>query len=316
MKKRNRMVALMLAAVMSMSLAACGKSGNDSQPTGQDAGVEADADADAAAESASEEAEAPEEETEDPFAAAQENMTSVTSLDAKTVMEMDMVVSADGQEQSVESVTTMDMSCFYEPLRMRMEMTVDAGEAGSVSTTLYAETDESGTCTAYMNDGTGWQSQTVSAADLDQYDFSTDMNLYLTGDYGFEEARTEAVDGANAYKYTGAITGDEMKELMLASGAMNSVSQLGLDTTQVDSMLDGLGDLAINLWIDEATLYPVKYEIDMTDAMNTLMTNMVEAMGEQGEGVSMSIPKMTMSMTCSNYNAATDFTVPEEAKAE
>ena len=97
---------------------------------------------------------------------------------------------------------------------------------------------------------------------------------------------------------------------------MNSVSQLGLDTTQVDSMLDGLGDLAINLWIDEATLYPVKYEIDMTDAMNTLMTNMVEAMGEQGEGVSMSIPKMTMSMTCSNYNAATDFTVPEEAKAE
>ena len=135
----------MLAAVMSMSLAACGKSGNDSQPTGQDAGVEADADADAAAESASEEAEAPEEETEDPFAAAQENMTSVTSLDAKTVMEMDMVVSADGQEQSVESVTTMDMSCFYEPLRMRMEMTVDAGEAGSVSTTLYAETDESGT---------------------------------------------------------------------------------------------------------------------------------------------------------------------------
>lgn len=59
MKKRNRMVALMLAAVMSMSLAACGKSGNDSQPTGQDAGVEADADADAAAESASEEAEAP-----------------------------------------------------------------------------------------------------------------------------------------------------------------------------------------------------------------------------------------------------------------
>lgn len=96
MKKRNRMVALMLAAVMSMSLAACGKSGNDSQPTGQDAGVEADADADAAAESASEEAEAPEEETEDPFAAAQENMTSVTSLDAKTVMEMDMVVSADG----------------------------------------------------------------------------------------------------------------------------------------------------------------------------------------------------------------------------
>lgn len=310
MKKRNRLAALMLVTVMSMSLAACGKSGNDSQATGQDAGAETDADA------ASEEAEAPEEEKEDPFAAAQKNMTNVTSLDAKTVMEMDMVIGANGEEQSLESVTTMDMSCFYEPLRMRMEMTVDAGEAGSASTSLYAETDESGTCTAYMNDGTGWQSQTVSASDLDQYDFSTDMNLYLNGNYGFQEAGTEAVDGANAYKYTGAITGDEMKELMLSSGALDSVSKIGLDTTQVDSMLDGLGDLAINMWIDEATLYPVKYEIDMTDAMNTLMGNLVEAMGEQGEGVSMSIPKMIMSMTCQNYNAATDFSVPEEAKAE
>ena len=315
MKKRNRLAALMLAAVMSMSLAACGKSGNDSQPTGQDASVEADAEA--GADEASEEAEAPEEQKEeDPFAAAQKNMTSVTSLDAKTVMEMDMVVSAEGQEQSVESVTTMDMSCFYEPLRMRMEMTVDAGEAGSASTTLYAETDESGSCTAYMNDGTGWQSQTVSAAELDQYDFSTDMNLYLTGNYGFEEAGTEAVEGANAYKYTGAITGDEMKDLMLSSGALDSVSKIDLDTTQIDSMLDGLEGLTINMWIDEATLYPVKYEIDMTDAMNTLMGNMVEAMGEQTQDMSMTIPKMVISMTCSNYNAATDFTVPEEAKAE
>ena len=80
-------------------------------------------------------------------------------------------------------------------------------------------------------------------------------------------------------------------------------------------MLDGIGELPINLWIDEATLYPVKYEMDMTEVMNTLMTNMVASMGEQAEGLTMSIPKMVISMTCKNFNAATDFEIPEEAKA-
>ena len=123
MKKRNRILALILAAAVSMSMAACGKSGADSE-TSTDAGVEADAgaDSDAAAEDAEEPAE---QEEADPFAAAQENMKEITSLDASTVMEMDMVVGANGEEQSLESVTTMDMSCIYDPLQMSMDMTVD-----------------------------------------------------------------------------------------------------------------------------------------------------------------------------------------------
>ncbi|MCI8431052.1 MAG: hypothetical protein HFI16_12510 [Lachnospiraceae bacterium] len=312
MKKRNRILALILAAAVSMSMAACGKSGADSE-TSTDAGVEADAgaDSDAAAEDAEEPAE---QEEADPFAAAQENMKEITSLDASTVMEMDMVVGANGEEQSLESVTTMAMSCIYDPLQMSMDVTVDAGEAGSMTTTMYVENTDDG-CMAYMNDGSGWQSQEISVTDVDQYDFSTDMGVYLNGDYGFQAEGKDEVNGAAAYKYTGSITGDEMKDLMLSSGALDSVSRIGLDTSQVDGMLDGLGDLAINLWIDEATLYPVKYEIDMTEAMDTLMNNMIAAMGEQGEGLSMSIPKMVVSMTCSNYNGVTEISIPEEAKA-
>ena len=80
-------------------------------------------------------------------------------------------------------------------------------------------------------------------------------------------------------------------------------------------MLDGLGEMTEYVWIDEATLYPVKYEVDMTDIMDALMVNLVEAMGEQAQGMSINIPKMKMTMECSNFNNATDFTIPEEAKA-
>ena len=271
-------------------------------------------DAETKSDATAEDAEAPAEEEVDPFAAAQENMMVITSVDASTVIEMDMVVSANGGEQSVESVTTMDMSCIYDPLQMSMDMTVDAGEAG-MTTSIYIEnTDDA--CMAYMNDGSGWQSQEISVYDIDQYDFSTDMGLYMTGDYNFQAEGKDEVNGASAYKYTGSNAGDEMKELMLSSGAFDSVGQFGIDTSQIDSMLDGLGDLRIDLWIDEATLYPVKYEIDMTEQMNTLMSNMIDAVGEQAEGLSMSFPKVVISMTCTNYNSVTEIAVPEGAKAE
>ena len=120
MKKRNRFLALVLAGALALSMTACGNGGADSETSG-DTGVETEEGA------ASEEAEAPAEEEADPFAAAQENMKTVTSLDAVMEMEMDMVVNANGEEQNVESVTTTDMSCFYDPLHMRMDMTVDAG---------------------------------------------------------------------------------------------------------------------------------------------------------------------------------------------
>ncbi len=301
MKKRNKILALMLAVILAMSVTACG---------GKDSGNEN------AANSADD---VQKQETVDPFEKAQKNIAKVTNMDASMVMEMDMELGANGETQTMESVTTMDMSTFSDPVRLKMDMNVKASVAGQETTqqmSVYADTLEDGTCMMYLFDGTSWYSQEgATAQDIAQYDASTDMAAYLNGNYNFEQAGTEQVDGANAYKYTGKITGDEMKEVILSSGALDQLSSLGMSSADLDSMLDGIGELPINLWIDEATLYPVKYEMDMTDVMNTLMTNMVASMGEQAEGVSMSIPKMVISMTCKNFNAATDFEIPEEAKA-
>ena len=304
MKKRNKILALMLAAALAMSMTACGGKDTGSENTASETEAEA---------------EAPAEEEIDPFAAAQENMAEVSNLDATMLMEMDMEMGADGQTQTMESDTTMEMTTFTDPLRLKMEMTMDmnAGDAGNMTQnmSIYAETAEDGTCTMYMYDGNSWQAQEVEASDVAEYNASNDMAAYLNDDYGFEAAGTDQVDGANAYKYSGKITGDDMKEVLLSSGALDQFSSLGIDSSQLEGMMDGLGEISIDLWIDEATLYPVKYEMDMTAVMDALMSNMIEAMGDQAAGLTMSIPKMTISMTCYNYNAATEFEIPAEAKA-
>ena len=105
-----------------------------------------------------------------------------------------------------------------------------------------------------------------------------------------------------------------MKDVMMESGALDSMSSLGLSESQMEEMLSGLGDIQVTLWISEADLYPVRYDMDMTAVMDGLMSAILESMGEQAEGLTMSIPEMTMSMTCSNFNSATEFSIPDEAK--
>lgn len=71
-----------------------------------------------------------------------------------------------------------------------------------------------------------------------------------------------------------------------------------------------IGELTEYIWIDEATLYPVKYEIDMTEVMAAMMDSVLESMGDEAEGVSMSFSKMKMTMHFSNFNSVEDFEMP------
>lgn len=324
---KRKFLALFLTAALALPVTACGNEDSSSTSAQGNAPVEADAEAPAGQEEEQKEEDAKEteaentdaaetqEQVEDPMAAALENMNSVTSMEMQMLMEMDMTVEADGQKEIVESITTMDMVTFTDPLKIKMDMTMDMGAEGSVSMSIYADADESGAYTMYMYDGAEWQAAPMSGLEIAEYDARSSMVGTIGEASLYTEEGTEKVNGANAYKYSYVMTGDEMKEALLSSGALNSLSSIGLTTSDVYDMLDGLGEVYTYVWVDEETLYPVKYEMDMTDVMDALMGVIVEAMGEQAEGITMHVPKLTMTMTCSNYNNAEDFTIPEEAKA-
>lgn len=278
MKKKNRVAAMVLSVIMALSLAACGGAGGDSS---------------------------------DPLAAAQENMAKVTSMDATMTMEMDM----EAGGESVETVTTMDMTVFSEPMRMKMDMSMDMGALGAVNMEVYAEEDEGGAYTMYLYDGSNWYAQAATESELDQYDFSGDISDYIESVSSFNQEGTEQVDGVSAYKYTGVISGSDMEKVMLSSGVLDSLSTTtSMDESQMAEMLSGLGDIAVTLYISEDGPYPIRYEMDMTAIMDGLMGKIVEAMGSEAGDMTMSISKTTLVLTYSNLNNATDFTIPEEAR--
>ena len=306
---KKKFLALVLTGTLVLSATACGNSSNDTSASANTSSRTETQDNTAA--QPTEQASEAQPEV-DPMEEAMKNMESVTSMEAQMVMDMDMNISANGQEQAVESTTTMDMVCFSDPLKIKMDMTMDMGDQGSVNMQVYAEPSESGTYNVYMFDGQSWSTQESAASALAEYDARSSMISSIGDSTQYIQEGTEQVNGANAYKYSYVLSEEEMKEQILSSGALDSVSSLGMEADE--SMFDGLGEMTSYVWVDEATLYPVKYEMDMTAVMDTLMTNMIAALGDQAEGVSMSIPKMKISMICSNFNNATDFTVPDEAK--
>lgn len=303
---KKKFLSLILAGVVVLSATACGKSGGDTNASvNTNTRTESQGDAEPVSEAQPE---------VDPMEEFMKKVESVTSMEAQIVMDMDMIMSADGQEQAMESTTTMDMVCFSDPLRIKMDMTMDMGDQGSVNMQVYAEPSESGTFNVYMFDGQNWSTQETAEAALADYDARSNLMGYIGDGSLYKQEGTEQVNGANAYKYSYVLTEEEMKQQMLDSGALDSVSSLGLDVSQIDGMLENLGEVTAYVWIDETSYYPVKYEMDMTTVMNALMTNMIAALGDQAQGLSMTIPQMKIVMTCFNFNSATDFTIPDEAK--
>lgn len=303
---KKKVLSLILSGVLVLSATACGKSSND-------AGAAVNTNTQTETQDSVEPVSEAQPEV-DPMEESMKNLESVTSMEAQMVMDMDMTISANGQEQVIESTTTMDMVCFNDPLKLKMDMTMDMGDQGSVDMQIYAEPSESGTFNVYMFDGQSWSTQETAESALAEYDARSNLMSYIGDGSLYKQEGTEQVNGANAYKYSYVLSEEEMKQQMLDSGALDSVSSLGLDVSQIDSMLDDLGDITAYVWIDETSYYPVQYEMDMTTAMNSLMANMIEALGDQAEGLSITVPELKVVMTCSNFNNATDFTVPDEAK--
>ena len=279
MKRVNRIAALLAAAVLALGLSAC---------AGEGGGGESD-----------------------PLKAAMANLDAAKSMDACMVMEMDM--EANGEK--LESVTTMDTSVFTDPMRMKVDLTMDMGAYGSVTNSIYAESDGGSGYTMYLFDGSSWASQAATEDDLAMYDVSGSIDGYIDSVTAFSQTGEEQVDGVDTYKYTGAISGEAMENVVKESGALDSLGDLGLDESQMNERLSGLGDISVSLWISKDDPYPVRCEMDMTAIMDGLMQNMVTAMGGAESGVTMSIPKMLFTITCSNFNSATDFEIPAEAKA-
>ena len=250
---------------------------------------------------------------EDIMKTAQENMNNAQSLSYDMTMDMSMSIS----DQSVDITMTGTAQQIVDPMKLKMDMTMDMGELGSVDTQTYmAQENDKYYVYSGMDDGTGsvaWIKQEVpDAEELMQYNVSESYDLYFTSSGEFKEAGTETIEGKEATRYDGKISQEDMAEVIKASGTLDQFTALGVSEEDLNAMVNELGDMPISIWITNDDTFPVKYEMDMTEVMKNLMGSVLSGV-EGSDELGFDISKVFLSMTVTGYNNVEDFEIPQEA---
>lgn len=239
---------------------------------------------------------------EDIIAKYTEQNLSVDNCEAamKMYFEMGEQDSAETYKISMDSTIKMMVSPEY---KANITMKMDMGQLGSydMDTYIVKEGEEYYT---YIYSSDTWMKQVVDAGDIDEelksYSDQVNMDLYIKNMKNFSLVGEETVEGKEAYKIEGTISGESIQEILEQSELSDYA---GADTEGVD--YSTLGSLTVSVWIGKDDFRPVKIYMDMTEMMAKLMA---------GQEIGVTIPSCTMEFIYTGFGTVTDITLPEEAK--
>lgn len=280
MKKIKKAAALLLAAVMLLSLAACGS-------------------------------------FETRMAKAANRMGKLESLHMDMDMKIDMSVSTKGQSLNMNMSVTGGMDMQTEPMRMKMDMTLSAMGFSQQILSYMEKTGEEYTVYASMDGGSTWEQETVDADEAPaQVNMMDGLKLFADCASSFKEAGTEDVLGSAATRYDGELTGEDMKKAMEISGADELLSQsLGTEIDGDD--ISRMGSIATSVWIDNKSGMIVRYDMDMTQIMQNLMAELMDELfnvpGTEGLEIEMEISGVTVSVVLSQFDQVGEIEIPGAA---
>lgn len=249
----------------------------------------------------------------DRMSEAQKKMAELKSMEGTMEMDLAMVAESDGEKQDFAVKTTGDIVMFQNPIKMKSHMKMDMGLLGSQEIDMYME-EKDGKATQYMQMAGEWIKQEVPKELLDQSNSIKSAELLLKSMTNVKEVGKEKVNGKNATKIEGEISGDAIKDVIEASGALDSMGAMGdVDEAMMNKILEKVGVLKVVYYLTDDNEI-VKIEEDLVNFMNQLF----ESMFSDGDAsMKMTVSKALLNMTFDKFNAATEFEIPEEAlKAE
>ncbi len=290
-KVLKKAVAISAAAVLTFSMAACQSASNEMSP-------------------------------EEIITQATENLNNADSMSYETDCYMDM--SAMGQTVTMDMLGTGNY--IREPMTLSMDMKVDMSSmgAGEMSMSMYMVQDgDEFTYYIGSDDGSGeisWEKNTIDnieelKSEMGMISSPDNFNVYATSGTSFVETGTEKINGTEATRYDGIITKEAIMEVMKASNMDQMFETMGLTEEAISSYSEGFADLPISIWVDKEAMMPVKYSIDMTAFMQSMMAAMMSQydLGDTDLSSIITISEVSINIVVTGVNNLTEIEIPEEA---
>lgn len=214
-------------------------------------------------------------------------------------------IGMDNQGQKLDIPSTVDLIAFDEPYKVKMLATSEA--TPSLASESYVIKQENLLLT-YTKNKDKWERREAQIDQAPGYIQSDLIWLYLENINNFKYIETERIDGRKVYKLQGTIGGESLTH------AINSISVLPgnffPDANTINTVVDNLEPVSIEIWIDKETFYPVQYKMDMATTITRILEETNSPLAN-----TISFSKASVSMTLKNINKATPFEIPQEALA-
>lgn len=296
MKAIKKLLALALAALMLLSLSACGMS-------------------------------------DLPLIKAALKLVQLNNLhiDPEGELGMSINIPAYGMDMNLRFTAEGGVDYCADPLGFSADLRVHAMDE-DLRLLAYGEDRSGDFVVEYSTDGgASWEEETLgkTAEIAESISKTSDLSLSdiialgknLGGAFsGFAKAGQERVNGQSATRYDAGfslrtvVESEEARKAFLEGMA----EAMRRDADELAGMIDlsTLEDLQLSLWLNDADARIVKLQLDLTDAMHSLLASgrldsvMASQAGLEGIGFSMDVSSMRLALTLSNFDGVGRITRP------
>lgn len=262
------------------------------------------------------------------MAKSAQKMQEVKSFRMDLDMDIGMSMSMSGESMDLDMDMAGTMDVFTDPVHMKADLSLNLmGEPMDIL--LYMDSaEENQVLNTYfsVDDGETWSKteinipNTEDAGKLDVKDLAWLTKIASS----FEETGTEVIKGSEATVYTGAITGSDLQALLNSEEAQAALAESATEDFDLSALdLSQISDIPITICIDNEKETVVKFSVDLTDMIQTLVPVIMQAamsselggMDLSELGIEFNVGQLILTAVIYDFDAVEDFEIPSEALA-
>lgn len=255
----------------------------------------------------------------DAVKAAVEKFRSCESVSVVQHTQQEETLVMDGEKMVCDVNIEMHMSIISKPVPQMMTSTnvlMDyEGEHMTQRSASYI-VPENGGYAEYTTAGTEWYKiVTEDANALAGLNAGIVADSFFTDSIEFGKVGEESIEGVKATRYDGKLGGEALVAMMDANGQLNSIASMSANQQAVirKNLVKDLDDVTVSIWLDEASGYPIRFEVNMTELLKDTEESIAKSLGNKSSDTQYSITGCVISMVAGDFNAVEEIVVPEEA---
>ncbi len=210
-------------------------------------------------------------------------MQNLQSFRTDLDMNLGMSVSMFGESLDLDLTMTGTADISTDPLKARLDMDVTGMDESENVLSYLEKTGDNLIIYSSVDDGRTWSKAETDASQFPESGMDKESLAWLTklAD-SFEQTGTETVKGSEAMVYSGTFTWSALEEYVNLDAALDMMGKtmsetMGADIDLSDLDLSSVGDVPLTICIDRKSGMIVKYSMDMTAMMQTLMPAVMQA---------------------------------------